>query len=430
VQQSGGVARQTRTRPFRAIRAIPGFALGFRIPYFAEPHNLTLSLSTRMPYPVLQRRQNQQQSYTVYDDQGPQLLAAYTGEWFDRIGGDAEGYFNNTLSFTTKAGSSMMISFEGLLPRFIASSYLIQFTILGTQGILVGALPAGNTSYPSATYSLDGSSLGTSSPWKDVSGLVVYYSSPQLSASKHTLQITVTQASTNTPFFVDAFYFTPNSNVQTSGLVVTQTAIVHVTDPASEANGTNTASIVGGVVGGVIGLIALVLIGYYFMRWRRNQPYYFDKPSPGDMLSGGVLLFLSMVSTNKSNAEVQPFPYSTTHSAQLDASVYSTPSVYSGASRYGPSGYGPPESERSNAFAAGVPLLSNRSSVDSHGSPPASEGGFSQPAPPRRGKVALMQQSYNQPAPEPIHHADSGVRFNAAGPSGVSVEVPPSYSAD
>lgn len=96
------------------------------------------------------------------------------------------------------------LSTRGYIPK-------LTFSLAGTQAILWGALPAGNKTFPSATYSIDSGSAGNSSPYTESSGQVIYYKSPQLSSAKHTLLVNVTSASNETPFFIDAFVFTPIS---------------------------------------------------------------------------------------------------------------------------------------------------------------------------------------------------------------------------
>lgn len=75
--------------------------------------------------------------------------------------------------------------------------------------VLLGALPFCNKSYPSATYSIDDGSPGESDPWVDSSGDIIYFGSPLLSSTNHTLYVTVTEASRDAPFYFDALLVKP-----------------------------------------------------------------------------------------------------------------------------------------------------------------------------------------------------------------------------
>ena len=57
--------------------------------------------------------------------------------------------------------------------------------------------------------------------------------------------------------------------------------------PIVTSNATPVGPIVGGVVGGIAGIAILAFLLWYFLRKRTSggQAYYFDKPSPADMLA-------------------------------------------------------------------------------------------------------------------------------------------------
>lgn len=72
-------------------------------------------------------------------------------------------------------------------------------------------------------------------------------------------------------------------------MLTTQTVINNQASTATTK--TPIGAIVGGVVGGVIVLLALAIGAFFFMRKKKSQPYYFDKPKAGDLLGGGTFLF-------------------------------------------------------------------------------------------------------------------------------------------
>lgn len=90
----------------------------------------------------------------------------------------------------------------------ILTIWVVRF--VGTEAWVIGALPAGNVTYPKAVYTLDDGSSGEASPYEDSSGVTVYYSTPEnLSPGNHTIFLNITSASNNSPFFFDALLFYP-----------------------------------------------------------------------------------------------------------------------------------------------------------------------------------------------------------------------------
>lgn len=142
------------------------------------------------------------------------------------------------------------------------------------------------TTYPSATYMIDGGSPGEFSPWMDQdNGSVVYFQTPNLAAANHTVSVTVTNASEDTPYAFDYLLFQPCPDAQTSGMTMRQTEL----PSATVARALRSGYIVGGVVGGVV-VFVLILCSFLFLRARRKpkQPYYFMKPTAEDMLGPGM----------------------------------------------------------------------------------------------------------------------------------------------
>lgn len=140
-----------------------------------------------------------------------------------------------------------------------------------------------SSSYPSATYMIDGSSPGDFSPWMDDDGSVIYYQSPKLSAEKHAVQVTVSDTSDERPYAFDYILFAPRTDMQTSGMTMRETGL------ANHASGRSSrlGYIIGGTVAGVVLLILITCI-ILFMRRRPQKPYYFIKPATEDLLGPGV----------------------------------------------------------------------------------------------------------------------------------------------
>lgn len=156
---------------------------------------------------------------------------------------------------------------------------------IGTAIAIYGFLQNGATKIPSATYSVDNGTPGNSEPQQEQgTDSVLYYQSAQLAAGLHTLIINVTTAGGEFPYALDYAMYVPDSNTNTSGVSVTQTAIPN----APSASKKSVGPIVGGVVGGVAALAIIGFIVFYFMRKKKNKPYYFDRPTPEKMLGPGT----------------------------------------------------------------------------------------------------------------------------------------------
>jgi Trk-type K+ transport system membrane component len=123
----------------------------------------------------------------------------------------------------------------------------------------------------------------------------------------HRINITVVTANETNPFVLDYFaiYFTvgeSSSIVETSSSVPSPTStsssppITTTSDSATVA--TTRATPVGAIAGGVIGGIAILVFAlWYFLRKRHGggRPYYFERPSPTEILaSEGLYTFLRL----------------------------------------------------------------------------------------------------------------------------------------
>ena len=111
----------------------------------------------------------------------------------------------------------------------------------------------------------------------------------------------MTTANETNPYVIDFFLVTPNANGGSpSGIVTSRDAPTPTfppsTVPAVTSQATPVGPIVGGVVGGIAGIALLIFGLWYFMRRRSGgQAYYFEKPTPGDILAGeGLLPFRSL----------------------------------------------------------------------------------------------------------------------------------------
>jgi len=279
-------------------------------------------------------------------------------------------------------------------------------------GALVSATSANGEiiSYPTATYEIDDVSSGSQEPYFDTTGAIIYFRTPQLSDGSHKIDITVKTANDTNQFLLDFFLVTPSANGGSSGVETSRTPPTSTSTssglPIVTSHATPVGAIVGGVVGGIAGIAILSILAWYFLRRRSRggQAYYFDKPTPGDILAGE-----DHVEPFNANATT-PAPSSTGFTGQGPQSAYSDGSSNQPLNRQTlPSQY----SQSGPSDASG----------------PTHVSGIT--AQPRVGKAALIAQQFQDVQP-PVQYEDSGVRFNPngeeAGPSHLPAEVPPSYT--
>jgi len=140
--------------------------------------------------------------------------------------------------------------------------------------------------------------VGTQTPWVDSNNAIVYFQTPKLADGTHEIDIIVTAANSTNLYILDFFLVTPNVGSSGSGVGTSRS----VPSPASTSLPTSTSStlpitttsstpvgpIVGGVVGGIAAIAILAIVAWYFLRKRSRggQAYYFDKPTPADILAG------------------------------------------------------------------------------------------------------------------------------------------------
>jgi len=123
--------------------------------------------------------------------------------------------------------------------------------------------------------------------------VAIYFQTPRLADGKHKVDIVVTAANKINQFALDYILITPNtgwchSEVGTSGSAPSSTPTSPGL-PIVTTQSTPVGAIVGCVVGGIAGIVVLVLaLLWYFLRKRPRggQAYYFEKPTPADILAG------------------------------------------------------------------------------------------------------------------------------------------------
>lgn len=133
---------------------------------------------------------------------------------------------------------------------------------------------------------------GSQKPWLDTDGSVVYFETPVLADGSHRIDIAVATANWTNQFILDCFLVTPSAGGSISGVETSRSAPSSTSSssglPIVTTQAAPVGAIVGGVVGGIAGIAILVFAVWYFMRKksRGGQAYYFDRPSPADILAG------------------------------------------------------------------------------------------------------------------------------------------------
>lgn len=341
-------------------------------------------------------------TYQVFDDQGPDLMKTYNGNWTHYT---YPGFVNNTITATPNPGSTFSFSFDG------SRAYLY-------GGLVSTSNDAGNNftlSWPTAQYVIDGTPGGTQTPYFDTdNSSVIYFQTPQLANGTHTINVTVTGANDTSLYIIDYFLVIPAAGGDTSGMTTTRAAPSATSStPTVVTQSTPVGAIVGGVVGGIAGIAIMALLAYYFLRKRSGggRAYYFDKPTAADVLAG--------------EDHVEPFNATTGPQSPPPTGGFNTPgpqSAYSDGSSQ------PLNPSHRQTVVSSLP--------SQYSQPAPSEGGMTYasgtPSQPRTGKAALIAQQHEN-VQQPVQYSDSGIRFNEngeqePGPSQLPAEVPPSYT--
>jgi len=279
---------------------------------------------------------------------------------------------------------------------------------------------------------------GSQQPWMD-GEQVVYFQTPKLADGTHRIDITVSVANGSNPFIIDYFLTTPSTGSSVSG-VSTSRSIPTSTSTSSSVpivttHDTPVGTIVGGVVGGVAGIAILVLAVLYFLkkRSRGGQAYYFDKPSPADILATEGLYTSHLYVVE----DVEGLPQALLDDVDATATTPVPSSAgFTGSGRGPQSRYSDVSSNQPLNAAVRQSYVSSIPSQPNYAQPGPSEGGMTyvtgNTAQPRTGKAAHLSQQF-QNAQQPVQYEDSGIRFSQngvqeAGPSQLPTEVPPSYT--
>ena len=242
--------------------------------------------------------------YLYFDDTSS--VFTYSNTWlhqahFDQSQGFlAQGVYNNTLSFTATAGSTVTIDFIGqsgpLLPQSLHPSDLLASSPTASQIIVIGATiappNAPKDSGPITSYVLDNSQNSAFLFQADVANAtnVDFFNSGPLTSGRHTLKITVLNVEDDVPFLLDAIAVgQPQGATPTTAVWVTTVFATGTSAPTSvlgRGNSTTnnlssdskSSAPVGAIVGGVVGGVALLVgaaLAFYFIytRRRRTQDY-------------------------------------------------------------------------------------------------------------------------------------------------------------
>jgi len=128
---------------------------------------------------------------------------------------------------------------------------------------------------------------------------IIYFQSTRLADGEHKVDIKVTTANETNPFILDYFRIVPS--IENSSSMPSSTSSLETSHSTPSPTSTSSAlpdvslrsipvgAMVGGVVGGIAGIVILVLaLLWCFLRKRPRggQAYYFEKPSPADILAG------------------------------------------------------------------------------------------------------------------------------------------------
>ena len=122
--------------------------------------------------------------------------------------------------------------------------------------------------------------------------MAIYFETPRLAGGFHEIDIVVTVANETNQFVLDYFLITPSTGGYHSEVETSPSAPSSTPMPSGlqivAIQSTPVRTIVGGVVGGIAGiLITVFALLWYFLRKRPRggQAYYFEKPTPADILA-------------------------------------------------------------------------------------------------------------------------------------------------
>jgi len=303
----------------------PSFPSSIPVPCSETPRSLFghPSAPTALEMALLKR---QAVNYEIFDDQSSIMWNSYVGNWTHY---PANGFNNDTVTATPNPGASVSFSFSGtrIVYAWPCSVVLILWRKQGPRRgfmvaywVLVAIVvdksspiqpPITRSTVPLVSHPpvalLDKAltwphiTAGSQKPWFDSSGAVVYFATPKLADGTHKIDITVSTANATDQFILDFFLISPIAGGSTSGVETSRSAPSPTSTSSSlpivTASATPVGPIVGGVVGGIAGIAVLAFALWYFMKKRSSggQAYYFDRPSPADILaSEGLYTFLRL----------------------------------------------------------------------------------------------------------------------------------------
>jgi len=204
------------------------------------------------------------QTSNKVDDQGPGWT--FSGLWYHLP--NSSGYWmDDTYTCSPEPGSSF------------------SFNFVGSQAILFGGA-LNNTGignqWPAATYTVDGVSAGSQTPYFASDNIsVIYFETQALANGSHTINGTITSGAFAVPYVIDYFYVNPPAGADNTGDKTTQ-----VVPSSSGTAGSTTVifqstpigAIVGGIVGGIAGIAILLFAAWYFLT-RRHRDRRADYPA-------------------------------------------------------------------------------------------------------------------------------------------------------
>ncbi|EMD40961.1 hypothetical protein CERSUDRAFT_103328 [Gelatoporia subvermispora B] len=336
------------------------------------------------------------------DDTYPAIQYLPDGQWETMT--DVSGAWNKTLHSTTFQGAVVMLLFN--------TSDHVYIDVMGN---LFPGSPQ-----PISTYELDDSSpapfqgINVTSQQTDVQ----YFTSSVLSDDTHLLVITVTNVSTEAPFYLDyiSIVTDPDATSSMSSSVMATSATATSSVPVSGASSKPVGAIVGGVIGGLAVLALAILAASFFFRGSKGKAF-FGRAALSDLLdheAKGATAYLDAPSSSPQPTlyESKLLPYKPSIAPSSPSQV-SSPLCNDNAEL--------PHTLNSNGAGSSTSVRRNTSSQSSL----------------PRSKAGLAASSA-APAPTTFH-ADSGMRFERnEGPSssgeGLSnsssgpVVEPPTYS--